>query len=256
MAPSQSPKKVATKVAHQMQTQQRVQQQAMHLAQMRVFLPSVPMGTPKLYETSKKSLATGTDERECLNWEARAAQVLFMHTRRMGKTQMVLVQPAQATGIVEPPVPWIQLEELRLRNASVTLKDQVRAQNLVFFVEREKQQKQPTMSDAVAQLMTTFTRSQVQTPPQQMLPQQQMLPPSSLQPLAILPPRLTAEPPLAKGMDMDTQGAGMSQSDETMIDGSRAQESGSKGLMEGIEERPEFCYVLWSCILGHSLLAC
>ncbi len=65
-APSQSPKKVTSKVAHQMQMQQKVQQQAMHLVQTRVFLPSAPMGILKPYKTSK-SLAAGTDEWEHLN---------------------------------------------------------------------------------------------------------------------------------------------------------------------------------------------
>ncbi len=231
-APSQSPKKVATKVACQIQMQQRVQQQAMHLAQTRIFLLSAPMGTPKLYETSKKSLAGGTDEWERLNREARATQALFTHTGKMGETQMVLTQPAQATRIVEPPMPRIQPEELRLRNASVALKDQARAQNLVFFVEKEKQQEQSAMSDAVAQLVIAFTGLQAQTP--SLL--QQMLPPFSPQLPAILPLQPTAELPLAEGMHTDMQGAGMSQSDEMMIDGSRAQESGSKGPMEGIKE--------------------
>ncbi len=128
MVPSQSPKKVTMKVARQMQTQQRVQQQAMHLAQTRVFLPSMLAGIPKPFETTKKSLAAGNDEWECLNREARAAQALFMHTGRMGETQMVLMQPAQATEIAEPPMPWIQLEELHLRNAGVALKDQLISQ--------------------------------------------------------------------------------------------------------------------------------
>ncbi len=61
-----------------------------------------------------------------------------------------------------------------MRNASVALKDQARAQNLVIFMEREKQQKQPAMSDAVAQLMTVFTGLQMQTPPS---PKQMQLPP-------------------------------------------------------------------------------
>ncbi len=63
-----------------------------------------------------------------------------------------------------------------------------------------------------------------------------MLLPFSLQLPAILPLQRTAEPPLAKGMDMDMQGAGTSQSDEMMINGSGVQELGSKGPMEGIEE--------------------
>ncbi len=106
---------------------------------MRVFLPSAPMGVLKLYETSQKSLNVGSQERKHLSREARAAQALYMHTRRMGQTQMVLTQPAQATGIAEPPVPQILPLELRLKNAGVVLKDQAMAQNLIFFGERERQ---------------------------------------------------------------------------------------------------------------------
>ncbi len=235
--PSQLPKKVALKMACRIQMQQRVQQQAMHPAQMCIFLLSAPAGTPKPFETSKKSLAAGNDEWEHLNQEARAAQVLFTHVGRLGETQVVLTQPAWATGIVEPPMPRIQPEELHLRNAGVALKDQAMAQNLIFFVEREKQQKQLAMSDAVAQLITAFTRQQAQTlpPMQQMLPPQQMLPSDSQQLPAALPPQLTGEPPLAEGIDMDAQGAGVSQSYEAMDDRSRAQESGSKGLMKDAE---------------------
>ncbi len=62
-----------------------------------------------------------------------------------------------------------------------------------------------------------------------------MLPPISQQLPAPLPLQLTAELPLAERMDTDVQGAGVSQSDETMDDGSGAQESGSKELMEDAE---------------------
>ncbi len=150
---------------------------------------------------------------------------------------MVLMQPAQATGIVKLPVPWIQLEELCLRNARVPLKDQAQAQNLIYFAEREKQQKQPAMSDAVAQLVTAFTGQQAQTSPplQQMLPPQHMLPPAAQQQPAALPPQPTGEPPLAEGMDTDVQGTGVGQSDKMMDDGSGAHESGSKELMEDAE---------------------
>ncbi len=50
----------------------------------RIFLPSEPAGTPKPFETTKMSLAAGNDERECLNQEVRAAQVLFMHYGQLG----------------------------------------------------------------------------------------------------------------------------------------------------------------------------
>ncbi len=66
-------------------------------------------------------------------------------------------------------------------------------------------------------------------------PPQQMLLPASPQLPAVLPQQPTAEPPLAEGMDMDVQGAGASQSDETMGDGSGVQELGSKEPMEDAE---------------------
>ncbi len=103
--PSKSPKTVAPKMARQMQMQQQVQQQAGHLMPMHIFLPLAPMGVLKLYETSQKSLNAGSQEQEHLSREVRATQVLYMHTGRMGQTQMVLMQPAQATRIAEPPVP-------------------------------------------------------------------------------------------------------------------------------------------------------
>ncbi len=98
-------------------------------------------------------------------------------------------------------------------------------------MEREKQQKKLAMSDAVSQLVTAFTGSQAQMLP----PLQQMLPLFSPQPPAILPPQLTAELPLAEGMDTGVQGVGASQSDETMGDRCGAQESGSKEPMEDAE---------------------
>ncbi len=70
-----------------------------------IFLPLALMGVPKPNEMSQKSLNAGSQEWEHLSREARAAQALCMHIGRMGETQMVLTQPAQATRIVEPPVP-------------------------------------------------------------------------------------------------------------------------------------------------------
>ncbi len=61
-----------------------------------------------------------------------------MHMGTMGQQQTVLMQPAQVTGIAELLVPWIQLAELQLKNAGVTLKDQAMAQNLIFFEDRER----------------------------------------------------------------------------------------------------------------------
>ncbi len=66
------------------------------------------------------------------------------------------MQPAQPTGIAEPLVPRIQGDELCVRNARVSLSDQAKVQNLIYFVEQEKQQKQPTLSAEVAQLMDMF----------------------------------------------------------------------------------------------------
>ncbi len=76
-------------MAHQMQTQQKVQQQVGHPMQTCAFLQSAPMGVPKPYETSKKSLTVGTEEQEHLSREARAAEALFTHTGRMGETDGV-----------------------------------------------------------------------------------------------------------------------------------------------------------------------
>ncbi len=135
-APSQSLKKVATKAAHQIQAQQRIQQQALQPAPVRVFLLSAPAGTPKPFEMTKKSLAAGIDEWEHLNQETRAAQALFTQYGQLGMAQAVLMQPVQVTGIVEPPMPWIRPDELRLRNAGVSLKEQAMAQNLIYFVQR------------------------------------------------------------------------------------------------------------------------
>ncbi len=69
----------------------------------------------------------------------------------------MLTQPAQPTGIAEPLVPRIQGDELHVRNAGVSLSDQVKDQNLIYFVQREKQQKQPALSAEVAQLVDMLT---------------------------------------------------------------------------------------------------
>ncbi len=70
-APSQSLKKTATKVARQIQVQQRIQQQALQLAPMHIFLPSTPAGAPRPYEMTKRSVAVGNDEWEHLNQKMR-----------------------------------------------------------------------------------------------------------------------------------------------------------------------------------------
>ncbi len=77
MAQSQLLKKVAPKVARQVQAQQRIQQQALQPTPACIFLLSVLAGTPKPFEMTKKSLAVGVDERKHLNQETRAAQALF-----------------------------------------------------------------------------------------------------------------------------------------------------------------------------------
>ncbi len=51
------------------------QKQALQLAPAHVFLPSAPVGTPKPFEMTKKSLKVGNDERECLNQESRSGVV-------------------------------------------------------------------------------------------------------------------------------------------------------------------------------------
>ncbi len=58
-APSQSPKKSDAKVAWQIQAQHKIQQQALQPAPAHIFLPSVPVGTPKPFEMIKKSLMVG-----------------------------------------------------------------------------------------------------------------------------------------------------------------------------------------------------
>ncbi len=76
-APSQSPKKTAAKVACQVQIQQRVQQQALQPSPAHIFLPPAPVGNPRPFETTKRSLAVGNEEQEHLNQETRAGQALF-----------------------------------------------------------------------------------------------------------------------------------------------------------------------------------
>ncbi len=57
-APSQLPKKVEVKMARQMQVQQQAGQPMLK----HVYLPSASMGGLKLYQTSKKSLTTLSQE--------------------------------------------------------------------------------------------------------------------------------------------------------------------------------------------------
>ncbi len=90
------------KVARQIQAQQRIQQQALQLSPVCIFLPSALAGTPKSFKTTKKSLAVGTDEQEHLNQEMRAGQVLFTEYGLLGMSWAVLMQPAQPTGTTVP----------------------------------------------------------------------------------------------------------------------------------------------------------
>ncbi len=91
----------------------------------------------KHYQTSKKNLDLLSQDRDHLGRKTRSAQALYTTMGMHGQQQMVLMQPTQATGIAEPPIPWILPSELCLRNAGTTLKDQAMAQNLIYFRERE-----------------------------------------------------------------------------------------------------------------------
>ncbi len=106
------------------------------------------------------------------------------------------------------------------------------AQNLMYFVQREQQPKQPTMPAEVAQLVTALSR----VPTQQTLPPQQVLLPTEQQQQGTAPLHPTDEPPRAKGMETDTQEKEVGQGDEKMDDGARAHGSGSKELMGDAEQ--------------------
>ncbi len=74
---------------------------------------------------TRKSVATGNDEWEHLNQETRDGQALFTQFGGItGTTWVVLMQPAQPSGVNEPQVPRIQEDELRVHNAGVSLSDQ------------------------------------------------------------------------------------------------------------------------------------
>ncbi len=179
----------------------------------------------------------GNNEWEWLNQETRAGQALFTESGLMGTTRVVLMQPAQLTGIAKPLMPWIQVDELHLRNAGVSLREQAMAQNLIYFMQWEQQPKQPTMPTEVAQLMTMLSGKPMQMPPpmQQTLPPQQVLPPTTQQQPGTVPPKLTDEPPRAEGMETDVQEKDMGQSDEQMDDRAGVHGSGSTGLTEDTE---------------------
>ncbi len=176
-------------------------------------------------------MAAGIDKWEHLNQEMRAGQALFTeHSRLLGMTWAVLMQPAQLTRIAEPLVLQIQADELRLRNAGVNLRDQAMAQNLVYFMQREQQLKQPTMPDHMAQLVTAVAGQH----PQQTLPPQQVNTEQQQQDATPLKP--TDAPAVAEWMDMDVQEKEADQSDVQMDDGNGVHGSGSKGLTEDAEQ--------------------
>ncbi len=149
--PSQSPKKVAAKVAHRLSVQQLQGQ----LQPGRVYLPSAP-SSMKYCQTSNKSVTSLGQERDRLGREVRAAEVLYTATGPEGQRLSVLMQPAQASGIAALPVPQIQPQELHLRNAGATLRDQAMVQNLIVFGEREREKKEQSGSTEVAALTSTI----------------------------------------------------------------------------------------------------
>ncbi len=136
------------------------------------------------------------------------------------------MQPAQPTGIAELLVPQIQVDELHLRNAGVSLSDQAMAQNLIYFVQREQRLKQPALSAEVAQLVNALAGPQ---PPQ-------VPPPTIQQQQEVAPPKPTDELAVAERMDMDVQEKGADQGDDLMDDGTGVHESGSKEPMEDAEQ--------------------
>ncbi len=128
---SQSPKKVAAKVACWLTVQQLQGQ----LPPAQVYLPSAPSGM-KYYQTLHKSVTSLGQEWDHLSREARAAEELYTTTGPLGQRMSMLMQLAQASRIAALPVPQIQLQELHLKNAGTALRDQAMAQNLIIFGER------------------------------------------------------------------------------------------------------------------------
>ncbi len=188
------------------------------------------MGARRAFKTTKKSVALGNDERECLNQETRASQVLFtQYSGIAGTTRAVLVQPAQPYGISKPNVPWIQEEELRVCNAGVHLRDQARVSNVKYFVERDRQkQQQPAQPDAVDQLTSSIAGQQQ--------PQQQTPPPAATQQQDTMPPPTASDPTEGLPMDTGAPGTGMNQGDISMGDSDGAHTVGSSGTAEVAKE--------------------
>ncbi len=84
-----------------------------------------------------------------------------------------------------------------MQNAGISLSDQMKVQNLIYFSEQDKQkQKQPALSADVAQLVNTFAR---QHPPLQV-----MLPTIQLQ-QDVAPLQPSNAPAGAKQMDTGVQ---------------------------------------------------
>ncbi len=208
---SQLPKKTPSKVVWQLQVQHHLSQQDLQPAPAHVYLPSAPMGALRSFETTKKSLALGSDEWECLNREVRAGEALYtQHGGIAGTSRAVLQQPAQPSGNDEPKVPQIQEDELCLRNAGVNLWDQAQVQNVKHFMEREQnrqRQQQPTLTEAVDRL-TSLIAGQ---PP----------PPDAVQPQSMQPPP-PADPAEGNRMDMGAPEMETSQGDVAMGDGDGA----------------------------------
>ncbi|MCP4549556.1 MAG: hypothetical protein GY835_24125, partial [bacterium] len=204
-------KKTPSKVARQLQVQYQLSQQDLQPAPACVYLPSALMGAPRSFETTKKSLALGSDERERLDREVRAGEVLYtQHSRIAGMSRAVLQQLAQPSGNDEPKVPRIQEDELRLHNAGVNLWDQARVQNIKHFMEREQnrqRQQQPTLMEAVDRLTSSIAGQ----PP----------PPNEVQLQGTLPPP-PADPTEGNRMDTGAPETETSQGDVSMGDGDGA----------------------------------
>ncbi|MCP4546664.1 MAG: hypothetical protein GY835_09405 [bacterium] len=105
-------------------------------------------------------------------------------------------------------MPWIQDDELRVRNAGANLRDQARAQNVTYFLEWDKQKwQQPASMEAVDQLTSSIAG--------------QPTLPVAVQPP---PPAYQAED---NRMDMETPEKEKGQDDIAMGDGTGAHESES-----------------------------
>ncbi len=227
-ASSQSPKKTPTKVARQLAIQYRISQEDLQPPPVWVYLPLAPMGAPRAFKTSRKSVALGTAEWDNLDRQVRANEELYTRQGQMpGTVRMVLQQLAQPSGRTdEPMVPRLKDDELCLRNAGVRLQDQARVQNIHFFSEREQerqlqQQSAPTIIVAVEQITSSIAG-------------QQQLPPadSGLKPITPPPPPLPAADSVDDNMDGGQQGTEQNQDGVSMGDGNGAQEKDDLGAVK------------------------